>query len=480
MLAEAEGAFYCVGNSLQKSLVMREDKPMIFKVDKHGEPEWHRIYEDDNPYFCSINLSRDLLHLDGSIYYTFMELSFQPEWRDLNYVPVLRYHVDSDELSTHYVVRDTATNFHPPASAGLLETYNGNIALLMNQNIGTDVPYVFIQEIDPLLPDKVLNEFRYQHQDYSLYAYDIVKSSGSYFISGEAVTIEDPRMDYLFLMEVDAEWNFSKIKFYTDTEYGGSTHNMTVDHDDDIVIATTQLVVDPTVPIIVGITSRPIITKFDAQLDVVWQRPLGQWSFEEDSVAEQYDDVIVSHDQDGYILVGSRPATDTINIGGGILAKLSTEGDSIFYRVLQPMEKAVSAEFRDVIHTSDNYYMTVSTMTPWVFKDELFHKTWLLKFDEEGHVVNVDRTNVEENSFSPEVSIFPNPSSDYIYIEHDDLSEVSYSVYNSAGQLMIHKENTAAYHTYIMDVSSWQAGKYFLEIIDREGQRYVEQLLVGR
>ena len=110
--------------------------------------------------------------------------------------------------------------------------------------------------------------------------------------------------------------------------------------------------------------------------------------------------------------------------------------------------------------------MAVGLVRPAVWIDSVIIQSWIVKFDEEGHLVTIDTTSSNSTTFSPELRIYPNPSADVVYIEHDELAGVSYTLYNQQGQQVLGRDDTEAYHTYILDTSQFAVGTYYLHIME--------------
>ena len=78
------------------------------------------------------------------------------------------------------------------------------------------------------------------------------------------------------------------------------------------------------------------------------------------------------------------------------------------------------------------------------------------------------------------IRIFPNPTSDYLYIEHDDVAGYGYELYDAAGRLVVRRTDTEAYHTYMLSTSAYPPGLYYLHVIGEDGRRQVHELVLQR
>jgi hypothetical protein len=73
---------------------------------------------------------------------------------------------------------------------------------------------------------------------------------------------------------------------------------------------------------------------------------------------------------------------------------------------------------------------------------------------------------VEEQS-AIDLNVYPNPASDFITLQGDVKSNATVEVYNAQGQKMF---NGIIPPSRQLDVSSWNAGMYFIAIT-QDGQR---------
>ena len=116
---------------------------------------------------------------------------------------------------------------------------------------------------------------------------------------------------------------------------------------------------------------------------------------------------------------------------------------------------------------------------------ETFHDTigswsqaWLVKYDGDGNIVQDGLSSVNAD-FSDQISIYPNPSSDLLYIDHGDISDVRYNLFDGQGRLVYSSAKLAAHSLNMLDVSIYDSGIYFL-YINQEGKSrsHVERIVV--
>ena len=66
-----------------------------------------------------------------------------------------------------------------------------------------------------------------------------------------------------------------------------------------------------------------------------------------------------------------------------------------------------------------------------------------------------------------------------LYIEQDDIEALSYQLYDQSGRLVLERDNTEAFHTYMLSLDQYPDGLYYLHIINAE-QRLVEKIVISR
>lgn len=179
--------------------------------------------------------------------------------------------------------------------------------------------------------------------------------------------------------------------------------------------------------------------------------------------------IISCSDNSGYVVAGTSAVGETQWTGTlfGRIAKISPDGDSLWdRRYIYPVDTAlyVSMDIYDVKETTDGGFIfcgeahATGTNYP--------QQAWLMKVDEYGCLVPgcqlIDTVN--DNEPSPEISIFPNPATDYLNVFlPSGVNNGHFAIVNAEGSLM--KQFTALYEnsTYVVDVSEYPSGVYFLQ-----------------
>jgi hypothetical protein len=82
---------------------------------------------------------------------------------------------------------------------------------------------------------------------------------------------------------------------------------------------------------------------------------------------------------------------------------------------------------------------------------------------------------VRGDTLSTDIIIYPNPTPDVVFIEHNcPVTEVS--VFNLLG-LVLGKFETTHNQNYILDLSELRNGMYFIRIADKENNIYIQKLI---
>lgn len=88
---------------------------------------------------------------------------------------------------------------------------------------------------------------------------------------------------------------------------------------------------------------------------------------------------------------------------------------------------------------------------------------------------------IDENSFTEHsISLFPNPSSNQVYITSgvNEIKEINVEVYSTLGQLIIKKENLSLNERASVDVSSLSNGVYFFNLVFNN-KRLVKKVIIN-
>jgi hypothetical protein len=87
----------------------------------------------------------------------------------------------------------------------------------------------------------------------------------------------------------------------------------------------------------------------------------------------------------------------------------------------------------------------------------------------------------ESNLESSNILIYPNPASDFIalFIEPSTENNFSVNIYNSTGQIVYQQQSIQPAVTYMIDISAFSAGAYFVSI-EKNNVRTIKQIVVDK
>ena len=188
-------------------------------------------------------------------------------------------------------------------------------------------------------------------------------------------------------------------------------------------------------------------------------------------------------DNSGYTAAG-----DIIDLAGsnggtilGWLTKVSPNGDSLWSRKLFYYEYPDSIEYLHHIHdlqtTPDGGYLISGQTLDSKHLSFPTQQAWFIKVDAEGCLIPgcglVDAIEPSQKE-GPPLLLYPNPASDYlnVYLGNNENKNWSFVVYNSTGQEMGRYAANISHTTYMIAVDRWQAGQYFLRVVDEDKRFY--------
>lgn len=188
-------------------------------------------------------------------------------------------------------------------------------------------------------------------------------------------------------------------------------------------------------------------------------------------------------DSSGYIAAGNFGITypDLTADLFGWLVKVSPEGDSLWSRSLRVIQTETSLHYLyDLKETTDGGFVMVGE----AFDTENYYpqQAWLIKVDQYGclvpgcHLLDA----VEALEEIPSIRIYPNPASDYlnIYLPKSNTSKSSYfQIVNIQGILMQTIEHIKTDITYMLPITQWPNGTYFIQYFEENQLLYTTKFM---
>lgn len=122
----------------------------------------------------------------------------------------------------------------------------------------------------------------------------------------------------------------------------------------------------------------------------------------------------------------------------------------------------------DMELTQDGNYICCGEV--WGYTEEagrVVNEAWIFKIDEEGNFVNAGSPSAVawENEESLPVTVYPNPTTDHLFINQGEIENLTYEVYDEWGKVIFKIKSPYSERSYMLDVSSLVTGNYFLKIM---------------
>ncbi len=156
-----------------------------------------------------------------------------------------------------------------------------------------------------------------------------------------------------------------------------------------------------------------------------------------------------------------------------VIGKLDKKGNQIwrkFYNILKPEinDATYFHWINDIEATSDGNYICYAEISGFINEsNRLVKEAWIFKIDEEGNFVNAGGPSAVawENEVSLPVTVYPNPTTDHLFINQGEIENLTYEVYDEWGKVIFKIKSSYSERSYMLDVSSFATGNYFLKIM---------------
>ena len=179
--------------------------------------------------------------------------------------------------------------------------------------------------------------------------------------------------------------------------------------------------------------------------------------------------IVASHQADHYLYcteaVREDATIDSFNTVGRVV-KINAEGEKSWRKDYSYFSNHNDDHnLYDIIATSDNNYLIGGRASS--------NKTygWLLKINESGELLGDSLVNVtwNDNDWTKDIQIYPNPTIDHIYINQNNLDQVTYQLVDVNGKLLKEVNINAKDQGVIWNVSDLISSSYFIRMI-RDGK----------
>jgi len=305
----------------------------------------------------------------------------------------------------------------------------------------------------------------------------------------------------LYEIDTSGDW---KIAFETDTLHAG-IKEVFIDNDGDYIFASNSVGwynIQNTDKYIWY--ARPLVFKLDKDYNLVWEKPFGlDFDF---NYFYKTSRILEAEEGDGYILAGHQPnypwyitvdKFDSLRAANnppmivGILQKITEDGDSVWLRTYSVVRDTnlytVTEHFvKDMVYAPDGGYILNGEINydgrPGIDTAANYHG-WLFKVDKDGCFVpgcgeTPDTTNLVEEIEDIEVKIYPNPTSERLFVYQKEAKATKYIISDMSGRKRQSWQGKMANHTFIVDVSKFKPGLYILQVEREDGKVGVGKFVV--
>jgi len=425
----------------------------ILKLDLQGNVLSYLEYFDlDDPLFFQ-NLIFDVQILDSFLYTGLSAVSGQDR--------IVKYNLETDTIESVYFI-PKLSELAPPIIRSIGADTNDIFVLFNNNGNGplTNTKIILQVGID-LDQTKVTidrpNKREIAHKVYS-------GNGGNFFISN-SIYEDELFKSQVNLIEIDSLGNI--VWEYVVEEFSFFAL-------DFICHASGQKVL-----IYLEFNnfneSRPVIEKINSDGEIIWRSYIGG-NLWDDSFTSFWNRIQISNEGDGYIFAGTNK--ELVGIDSfqflGVIGKLSLDGDSLWYKrfTLVEDEEIRAHSIFDLEKSIDGYVAVGRIVYKFVDQSRPPLQSYFIKIDNDGNI-NSDTTSANEifeNSLSLKIKIYPNPVSDYFYIEQTDISNINYQLLDSQGRLVKQFKAESPNQVLIVPVVGLVKGNYFLKAVSSSGE----------
>ncbi len=285
--------------------------------------------------------------------------------------------------------------------------------------------------------------------------------------------------------------NFSSLRvseFTDDLELVSSfdaAHNLKISNIEDAYISELgDIYISSNIPEQLSefvYNHTPFIAKVNFDGSNEWQRELGIGK--STSAFARWNCIAGRHDNDGVVIGGAEiyKSQDT-TYQFAVLGSVSSTGDSLWYRRFSNLDGNIAYHhFNSVISTEDGGYLAVGRQSSVnIMEGEPFAESIIIKTNSEGLVEPSSTTNNVDISSDGHIAIdvYPNPAVDKLFINHNSDQVFKYQIISESGSMVRRFESIAGQQTFVLDVSEFAGGRYYLLVFDRKNKLLSKELII--
>jgi|GEM_PF-3272188 len=465
MVAESDKAYHIIGLTVEPDT--SRQSPFVLDIGKDGSynPSDYSIYRD-SLRLMFMNLNNKKYQIDNRIQFGVSTINGQF---------ILEYDTDSRSLNLKDLIlfddrRDTTIHHFFPFEEGYLLG-----GVVESTKFGGESDYIIMRtDID--------SEFILRADEpgfYELCRRIVVVDDSTYcaMISTNTSEVTFASMKLLFFNDKGDSLNL--------VETGVESYRVEdaiLDSDGNFLISSYDFVKLNSDPDFDVGHYTPYLMKMDESGNILWKRTYGA-HIDDGGKSSKYASLIESFENDGYIIAGSDFSAlfdPFARQSHAVLAKVSLDGDSLWYRKYATIDTVEDFfhVFNDVIATQDGGYLAVGDQTYFNTEEgRTTNSLLIVKTNAEGLVVPDTTNSVVTLNDQSQFQIYPNPSSDYLYINKDITGEWNFSIHDMSGKRMLAQELNETKITYMIDLQMFAPGTYIIRFTNGE-TTYSEKIVV--
>ena len=257
-------------------------------------------------------------------------------------------------------------------------------------------------------------------------------------------------------------------------QFGDGAYSVVQGRDSSLIFGGYATAFDPSASTTCDNSiGRPWLVKLDLNGNTKWSKTYGN-SFFDTSI------FMVRELQDGSIVSAGAVGRDTT--GGaaqGLVLKVNSEGDSLWYRRYEILHDAHSNNLlRDIRQTPDGGFIA-GGVAYVASPDTGTTDIWVLRIDSNGCEVSNCLVNSVSKSemFTNEVFMFPNPSNNLFHFKMESGSEISFiQITNVLGEIVPVPVTTSQVNAAV-DLTQQPCGIYFYSLKTRDNKFFRGKLV---
>jgi len=462
-LTEIDGVFYATGTAIESFDTIDINRNIcVASFDTNGEPINSIVwYNDIETIQNSLFKNNEQLLYNDHIYYAV-------ESHGANRPCIIKVNKELTELDRYACIEDGTSLLLFPVS--MTEFPKDNLLIpLINEQGKFDQLVARVSLVDSadwVIKDLTIpGQLTFPAKAFKVPGEDKVILAGTYaeLINGQGQNPENKIG--LYLTTIDKNLNAIDRRYYFDNVNSTNADMDGLINEKGEIIMTMKTFDRPLWNSTFRSKYRPAVVKLNADLSVAWNKPFSRREYGDST--EQHVAIIETHAKDGYIITGFSNWENY-----GMIGRIDLNGDSVWHYKVKSLYQDNNNRLKDVIRTSDGSYLASGSRGVYTDDDSLssFVQLWLIKFDENGQVVDVGTTATDEVQEAENgISIFPNPSSDVIYIKQETPHRIKYDFYDNNGRLLHSKWHTEGNQILFFEVDDYPDGMYQLIASDKTG-----------